>query len=62
MDQLALIIGLLLATVVAVGIGDRLRLPFPVLMLILAASLTFIPGFPEIAISPELILPIFLPP
>ncbi|MCB5290712.1 Na+/H+ antiporter [Arthrobacter sp. SO3] len=62
MDQLALIIGLLLATVVAVGVGDRLRLPFPVLMLILAASLTFIPGFPEISISPELILPIFLPP
>ena len=62
MDQLALIIGLLLATVVAVGLGDRLRLPYPVLMLILAASLTFIPGFPEMDISPELILPIFLPP
>ncbi|KQR79950.1 sodium:proton antiporter [Arthrobacter sp. Leaf337] len=62
MDQLALIIGLLLATVVAVGLGDKLRLPYPVLMLILAASLTFIPGFPEMDISPELILPIFLPP
>ena len=62
MDQLALIIGLLLATVVAVGLGDRLRLPYPVLMLILAASLTFIPGFPEMDIAPELILPIFLPP
>lgn len=32
MDQLSLIIGLLLATVVAVGIGDRLRLPFRVHM------------------------------
>lgn len=62
MDQLALIIGLLLATVVAVGLGDRLRLPYPVLMLILAASLTFIPGFPEVDIPAELILPIFLPP
>ncbi len=62
MDQLALIIGLLLATVVAVGLGDRLRLPYPVLMLILAASLTFIPGFPEMDIPPELILPVFLPP
>ncbi|WP_427006520.1 Na+/H+ antiporter [Pseudarthrobacter sp. H2] len=62
MDQLALIVGLLLATVVAVGVGDRLRLPYPVLMLILAAALTFFPGFPELAISPELILPIFLPP
>ena len=45
MDQLALIIGLLLATVVAEGVGDRLRLPYPVLMLILAASLTLIPAF-----------------
>ncbi|MDE8667045.1 cation:proton antiporter [Pseudarthrobacter sp. H3Y2-7] len=62
MDQLALIIGLLLATVVAVGVGDRLRLPYPVLMLILAAALTFIPGFPDLEISPELILPLFLPP
>ena len=62
MDQLALIIGLLLATVVAVGLGDRLRLPYPVLMLLLAVALTFIPGFPDIEIPPELILPIFLPP
>ena len=62
MDQLALIIGLLLATVLAVGLGDRLRLPYPVLMLLLAVALTFIPGFPEFEISPELILPIFLPP
>ena len=50
MDQLALIIGLLLATVVAVGLGDRLRLPYPVLMLILAVALTFIPGFPDLEI------------
>ncbi|GAA4027501.1 Na+/H+ antiporter [Arthrobacter methylotrophus] len=62
MDQLALIVGLLLATVVAVGLGDRLRLPYPVLMLLLAAALTFIPGFPDFELAPELILPIFLPP
>ena len=62
MAQLALIIGLFLATVVAVGLGDRLRLPYPVLILLLAAGLTFIPGFPYLEIPPELILPIFLPP
>lgn len=62
MEQLVLIIGLLFATVVAVGIGDRLKLPYPVLMLILSAALTFIPGFPDLRINPELILPIFLPP
>ncbi|RAN77610.1 Na+/H+ antiporter [Bacillus sp. SRB_336] len=62
MEQLVLIIGLLLATVVAVGLGDRLKLPYPVLMLILAVAMTFIPGFPDLRIAPELILPIFLPP
>ncbi|MGA7205804.1 MAG: Na+/H+ antiporter [Specibacter sp.] len=62
MEQLVLIIGLLFATVVAVGLGDRLRLPYPVLMLIMAGAMTFIPGFPDLRIDPELILPIFLPP
>ncbi len=62
MEQLILIIGLLFATVVAVGLGDRLKLPYPVLMLIMAGALTFIPGFPDLRIDPELILPIFLPP
>ncbi|MFC8303009.1 Na+/H+ antiporter [Specibacter sp. NPDC057265] len=62
MEQLILIIGLLFATVLAVGLGDKLRLPYPVIMLIMAGALTFIPGFPDLSIDPELILPIFLPP
>lgn len=57
-----LIIGLLFATVIAVGLGDRLKLPYPVLMLIMAGAVTFIPGFPDLRVDPELILPIFLPP
>jgi CPA1 family monovalent cation:H+ antiporter len=32
--------------VAAVGLGDRLRLSYPVLMLLIAVALTFIPGFP----------------
>ncbi|MFJ3956093.1 Na+/H+ antiporter [Arthrobacter sp. NPDC090010] len=62
MEQLALIMGLLFATVLAVGLGDRLKLPYPVLMLLMAMVMTAIPGFPEFAIDPELILPVFLPP
>lgn len=57
-----MIIGLLFATVIAVGLGDKLKLPYPVLMLVMAGALTFIPGFPDLRIDPELILPIFLPP
>lgn len=61
-EQLILIVGLLFATVLAVGLGDKLKLPYPVLMLLMAGALTFIPGFPDLRIDPELILPIFLPP
>ena len=62
MHQLALIIGLLLATVVAVGAGDRLKLPYPVLMVLIALGVAFIPGIPQLELPPELILPLFLPP
>ncbi len=57
-----MIIGLLFATVLAVGLGDKLKLPYPILMLMMAGALTFIPDFPDLRIEPELILPIFLPP
>lgn len=62
MHQLALIMGLLLATVIAVGLGDRLKLPYPVLMVLIALGVAFIPGIPEVHLEPELILPLFLPP
>lgn len=62
MHELALIIGLLLATVVAVGFGDKLHLPYPVLMVLIALGMAFIPGIPELHLEPELILPLFLPP
>ncbi len=62
MHELALIIGLLLATVIAVSLGDRLHLPYPVLMVVIALGMAFIPGIPELHLEPELILPLFLPP
>lgn len=62
LGTLAVVVGLMLATVLMVGLGDRIRLPYPVLMIILSAGAAFIPGFPQVKIEPELILPLFLPP
>ena len=62
MEFLILLIGLLFGTVLVVGIGERIRLPYPVLMLIFSALFAFLPVIPEIHIDPELILPLFLPP
>ncbi|EWT05629.1 sodium:proton antiporter [Intrasporangium chromatireducens Q5-1] len=62
MDNLVEIIVLLGGTAVIVGIAERVRLPYPVLMLIAAAGVSLIPSVPSLVIPPELILPLFLPP
>ncbi|MET1036596.1 MAG: sodium:proton antiporter, partial [Arthrobacter sp.] len=62
MEFLILLVGLLLGTVLLAGIGERIRLPYPVLMLVFSALVAFLPFIPEVHIDPELILPLFLPP
>lgn len=62
MDQLALFFVLLVGAVVSVPVGERLKLPAPVLMTLLGIALA-LPGFvPNVEIPPELILPLLLPP
>jgi CPA1 family monovalent cation:H+ antiporter len=52
----------MLATVLLIGAGNRLHLPYPVLMILLGVGLAFLPGLPDLEIPPNLILPLFLPP
>jgi Na+/H+ antiporter len=59
---LFVIMFLMLATVMTVGVGDRIGLPWPVLLLLVTTAVMFIPGTPTVWIDPELILPLFLPP
>jgi len=54
---------ILLATSVALAIGaDRLRLPYPIVLVLGGVALAFGSGLPRVAIPPELVLVIFLPP
>ncbi|GAA1832850.1 Na+/H+ antiporter [Pseudonocardia ailaonensis] len=63
MEYLLLIVGLMLGAVLLVGVGDRLRLPWPALMVVLGALVAVVPGLPDsFELEPELILPLFLPP
>lgn len=62
MTILLMLIGLLLATVLVVALGDRTGLPWPALLTILAAGGALIPFTPDFEIPADLILPIFLPP
>lgn len=62
MEFFLLVIALLFATILIVGIGERIKLPYPILMLIFATLAGFLPFMPKMHIEPDLILPIFLPP
>jgi CPA1 family monovalent cation:H+ antiporter len=55
-------VGLGLATVLLVGVGERTKLPYPVLVLLLGAVMAIVPGIPVPKLDPEQILPVFLPP
>jgi CPA1 family monovalent cation:H+ antiporter len=61
-DQLALLLLLLLGAVVSVPVGDRLKLPAPVLMTLVGIGLALLNFVPNVNIPPELILPALLPP
>ncbi|WP_222131992.1 Na+/H+ antiporter [Pseudonocardia sp. C8] len=61
--MLLVVVGLMLAAVVLVGVGERLRLPWPALMVVFGAGVALLPGLPDaFTLEPELILPLFLPP
>ncbi|MFI2782235.1 Na+/H+ antiporter [Streptomyces sp. ALB3] len=62
MDQMALLLLLLLGAVVTVPLGERLRLPAPVLMTLAGIVMAFAGFLPDVDIPPELILPAVLPP
>lgn len=62
MATLTVLLVVLAATVVAVPLADRLRLPYPILLLVFGLALAFVPSVPSLEVNPELILPLILPP
>ena len=62
MSVLLLVVAVMAASVLVVGVGERLTLPWPALMVVLGVAVAFVPGVGTVSIDPELILPLFLPP
>jgi len=57
-----LCVSLLLAVSLFVVVGQRLRVPSPIFLVISGLVISLIPGMPQIAVDPDLIFLIFLPP
>jgi len=61
-DFFGLYILLLLVILFLVMLSQRLRVSYPIVLVLGGLALSFVPGLPEIRIDPELIFLIFLPP
>ncbi len=54
--------GLLAALVALLAAAPALRVPYPILLVLGGLALGFVPGMPELALPPDLVLIAFLPP
>lgn len=62
MPQLEIIIGLLVAVAVLATLATRIRIPYPILLVVGGSVLGFVPGLPRVRLDPELVFLLFLPP
>src|SRR5438045_3618923 len=62
MKEIELVIVLLAVITALAELADRLKLPFPVLLVLAGMAIGFVPGLPHVELNPELVFLIFLPP
>lgn len=62
MEALAAVLGLLFVVVVLFEVAGRIGVPYPTLLILGGLALAFVPGLPQLALEPDLVLLVFLPP
>lgn len=62
MENYSIVIFILAIMIGLSAIADKIRLPYPILLVAAGIGIGFIPNMPEIVINPEVIFLIFLPP
>ena len=61
-DNLLLIISLLFAVTMLSMLSDKLRISYPIFLVIAGLLISLIPGVPRITVDPDIVFVIFLPP
>ncbi|HEX6557029.1 MAG TPA: Na+/H+ antiporter [Ktedonobacteraceae bacterium] len=59
---LILVLGLLVVMVVLAMVAPRLRIPYPILLVLGGLLLGFVPGLPRFTLDPNIVFLLFLPP
>ncbi|KOS06112.1 sodium:proton antiporter [Flavobacterium akiainvivens] len=62
LDHFPFYLGMIVLIVLLIMLANKIRVAYPVLLVIAGLLISFIPGIPALKIEPELIFIIFLPP
>jgi len=62
MENYTVILLIMALMIGASGIAGKVKLPVPVLLLIVGIAIGFVPSIPDVEIDPEIVMLIFLPP
>ena len=62
MGELELLFALLFAAVLLVRAADRVRIPYPIVLVLGGSALAFIPGVPRVELDSHVVLLVFIPP
>lgn len=62
MQNIATVIVLLAVVTALAEVTDRIKLPYPILLVLSGIGIGLIPGLPHIALSPDVVFLVFLPP
>ena len=61
-EQVLLVISLLLGIAMLTMVSNKLKIPYPILLVMSGLAISFLPGMPSISLEPDLVFLIFLPP
>jgi len=62
MENYSIVLFILAIMIVLSALADKIRLPYPILLIAAGIGIGFIPALPNIALNPEVIFLLFLPP
>jgi monovalent cation/hydrogen antiporter len=62
MENVSLIIILLSIVTALAQITDRIRIPYPILLVLVGIAIGIVPGLPQVHLNPDVVFLIFLPP
>ncbi len=62
MENYSVVIFIMAIMIGLSAIADRIKLPYPVLLIVAGIAIGFVPALPDVELNPEIIFLIFLPP